>query len=148
MDEVEGRISRGRGPKIERCLSCGDGYTAHVRVRGRQKTCGKRECVLKHRARYRRAYRRNNIEEEKGYQAKCKAGRAKGYWREYRRRNPQGAARNRAGAKLRRELCKAELQRQLDIVQVFEPKERLEQIVVFATSHRSLLFECRGKRAA
>jgi hypothetical protein len=43
---------------------------------------------------------------------------------------------------------KAGLQRQLDIVQLIDPPGKLEQVIGFATSHRSLLCECLGKSAA
>jgi hypothetical protein len=49
---------------------------------------------------------------------------------------------------LRKKLKKAGLQRQLDIVQLIDPPEKLATLVEFATSHRSLLEECRVKPAA
>jgi hypothetical protein len=108
----------------------------------RQKTCGSKACQLAHRSLYRKNYRTQNLEAELGYQQKQRETRGPDYWKNYRKAHPEYRARNRAGARLRKELLKVGLQRQLDIVQLVDPPEKLGVVVEFVTSHRSLLKEC------
>jgi hypothetical protein len=94
------------------------------------------------RAKYRRRYRKANPEAEKGYSDKQRESRGGRYWKAYREMHPDTTLRNRANGRLRKRLKKAGLQRQLDIVQLIDPIEKLDAVVGFATSHRSLLHEC------
>jgi hypothetical protein len=130
------------------CVCCGDRFFAHSRLGARQKTCGNRSCQKFHRARYRREYRLSNPQAEQDIRKKRAARRPPDYWREYRKNHPASTARNQAGARLRKRLIEAGLQRQLDIVQLIDPIGKLHQVVGFATSHRSLLEECLGRVAA
>jgi len=130
------------------CDECNSRFTAHPRLGKRQKTCGANACKRAHRASYRRHYRRVNSESEQGYIDKIKSNRSKDYWKNYRTQHPVYAARNRANSRLKKALKRAGLQRQLDIVQLVDPIENLDKLVVFATSTRSLLEECVCRAAA
>lgn len=125
-----------------RCVICAVSFRASPRLQTRQKTCGKACCVRSHRAAYRRQYRKSSQEAELGYQQKRKASQGVDYWKQYRDAHPVSTARNRANSRLRKLLLKSGLQRQLDIVQLIDPIEKLDVVVGFATSHRSLLEEC------
>ncbi len=114
----------------------------------RQVTCGGVACRRTHKAQYRQKYRRRNQEAEAGYAAKRKGLRPDDYWKKYRASHPESTKRNRAGSRLRKLLRGRGLQRQLDIVEVTDPIERLHGVVEFATSYCSLLGEVRGKKAA
>ncbi len=130
------------------CVSCENFFYPHQRLGTRQKTCGKESCRRKHRAGYRRKYRLQNPESEREYEQKRRTNRCSDYWRRYRHDHPTYSNRNRAQARLRNQLLKAGLQRQLDIVQLIDPTEKLEAVVGFATSHRSLLEQCLCRMAA
>ena len=130
------------------CVSCKSRFHSHPRLGSRQKTCGLESCRLKHRAGYRRKYRRENSQAEHEYSQKWKEARPPDFWKEYRKAHPVYAARNRAQASLRKKLSKVGLQRQLDIVQLIDPPGKLGTLIEFATSHRSLLYECGGRAAA
>lgn len=130
------------------CVSCGTRFRPHPRLGTRQKTCGKEACQQRHRAGYRRRYRIENPQVEQEYEQKRRSSRSPDFWKNYRKSHPAYTSRNRAQARLRKELAKAGLQRQLDIVQLIDPPEKLATVLGFATSHRSLLEECRCKPAA
>lgn len=130
------------------CVSCESRFTPHHRLGIRQKTCGKAPCRRKHRAGYRRKYRRTNSESEQGYEKKRREARPPDFWKKFRESHPSYVTRNRAQARFRKQLNKAGLQRQLDIVQLFDPPEKLGALMTFATSHRSLLQECGYRPAA
>jgi hypothetical protein len=101
-----------------------------------------------YRAGYRRKYRIKNPHAEQGYAQKQKDHRSTDFWKKYRENHPVYTDRNRSQTRLRKKLKKAGLQRQLDIVQLVDPPSKLATLVEFATSHRSLLQECRVKPAA
>jgi len=132
------------------CVSCEIQFTPHHRLGSRQKTCGKDSCSRKHRAGYRRKYRSKieNSQSEQEYEEKRRKDRPSGFWKAYRKAHPAYANRNRAQSRLRKKLKKVGLQRQLDIVQLFDPPEKLGTLVEFATSHRSLLQQCGYRPAA
>lgn len=132
-------VSGAQWPRSTRCSECKNKFNPHPRLRLRQKTCGKRECVLTHRARYRRKYRSINADSEKGYQQKVKTNRQPDFWKKYRSTHPESTKRNCLSAKLRKRLKCAGLQRQLDIVEVVDPPGFFDQFYGFAMSHRSLL---------
>jgi len=89
-----------------------------------------------------------NPKAEQEIEQKRRDARPPDFWKAYRQSRPVATARNRANSRLRKKLSKAGLQRQLDMVQLIDPPEKLEAVVEFATSHRSLLFECLRKAAA
>jgi len=128
-------------PRHSHCTECKKKFTAHPRLKSRQKTCGSNTCVLAHRARYRRQYRLKNPEAELHYQEKVKSNRCDNHWRAYRDKHPAGTERNRLGSKLRARLRRQGLQRQLDIVEVVDPPGYFDLFHGFAMSHRSLLAE-------
>jgi hypothetical protein len=103
---------------------------------------------LSHRARYRKQYRRENRQAESDSQEKTKSNQAQGFWKAYRAKNPRSTERNRAQTRLRNQLRRAGLQRQLDIVQVIDPPGYFELFAGFAMSRRSLLSSCRATRVA
>jgi hypothetical protein len=135
-------IMQPQACKGRKCRVCRRQFVPHPRLGNRQQTCGSEKCRRVHRASYRRKYRSINSEAESGYEAKRKAARPKDYWKQYRDRHLESTTRNRAQSRLRKQLRRAGLQRQLDIVQLIDPIEKLETVVRFATSHRSLLEEC------
>ena len=104
----------------------------------RQKTCGLDSCKQAHRAKYRRKYRKLNAEVEKEYQTKRNKQRPAGYWKEYRKDNPEYVKRNCLLSKLRRARIKVGLQRQLDTLELVEIPKNLEAVSEFATSTRWL----------
>lgn len=130
------------------CVSCKSQFHPHPRLGTRQKTCGKDSCQRKHRAGYRRNYRRENLQADQEYESKRRKNRPSDYWKKYREAHPTYTQRNRAQSQLRKKLKKVGLQRQLDIVQLIDPPEKLDALIGFATSHRSLLEECRVRPAA
>ena len=130
------------------CVSCKSHFIPHLRLGIRQKTCGKDPCRRKQRAEYRKKYRRENPKIDREYELKRRSARSPDYWKSYRQKNSAYSDRNRAQAKLRNHLAKVGLQRQLDIVQLVDPPEKLASVVGFATSHRSLLEQCLCKVAA
>lgn len=125
-----------------RCKGCGDWFPSHPRLGKRQRTCGKEACRKRYRARYRRRYRRVNRKEELGYQSKRKANRPLDYWKNYRASHPAYVLRNQAASRLRKQLGRQGLQRQLDIVQLVVFPKKIDAFRQFATSHRSLLRQC------
>ena len=131
-----------------RCSECKTSFRPHARLKLRQKTCGKRECQLAYRARYRHQYRIENPGPEKEYRDKTKAGCGASFWKNYRKTHPVSSERNRAATRLRSKLGAQGLQRQLDIVQVIDPPGYLDLFLGFATSHRSLIHACQATRAA
>ena len=131
-----------------RCVCCHKQFRPHPRVGVRQKTCGETLCRNAHRASWRRKFRKKNPQAEQDIQRKIREARAPEFWKNYRKNHPLGSARNRAQSRLRKRLTKVGLQRQLDIVQLVDPPGKLAAVIEFATSHRSLLFECLGKSAA
>lgn len=131
-----------------RCLECKKFFRPHPRLSARQKTCGKRACLLLHRARYRKQYRQRNNEAEQDSQEKTKLSRIPGFWKRYRKSHPQSSERNRAQTRLRKQLQQLGLQRQLDIMQVIDPPGYFDLFQGFATSHRSLLEACQATCAA
>lgn len=136
-------------PRLQhRCGYCGQKFQPHPRLGDRQKTCGREPCRKTHHANYRRRYRAKNVQAEQDIQKKRKEERSPDFWKRYRREHPASTARNRANSRLHKQLIKAGLQRQLDIVQLIEPSGQLNQITEFATYNRSLLEECLGKVAA
>lgn len=140
---------RTRSPGLQRqCVSCHERFSPHPRLGSRQKTCGKERCLKAHRAAYRRRYRSEDPKAEQDIRQKQKDSRPPDFWKNYRGDHPLSTARNRANSRLRKQLAKDGLQRQLDIVQLIDPPEKLDQLVGFAMSHRSLLRECLGKSAA
>ena len=141
------KIRAPRGSQRQ-CDSCKSRFHPHPRLGTRQKTCGKASCRKQHRAGYRRQYRILNPQANQEYESKRRSLRAPDFWPKYRETHPAYAQRNRAQSRLRKKLKKCGLQRQLDIVQLVDPPEKLDQVVRFATSHRSLLRECRGRSAA
>ena len=130
------------------CVCCHVRFRPNPRLRDRQKTCGKDTCRKEHRAAYRRRYRKRNPQAEQDIQKKRQESRPPEFWKNYRRDHPNSTARNRANSRLRKQLAKIGLQRQLDIVQLIDPIDKLDRILEFATSHRSLLRECLGISAA
>jgi hypothetical protein len=114
----------------------------------RQRTCGQEVCKRAYRAAFRREYRKKNPKAEQDIEKKRRDARPADFWNAYRQAHPIATARNRANSRLRKKLSKAGLQRQLDIVQLIDPPSKLEAVIGFATSHRSLLFECLCKAAA
>jgi hypothetical protein len=147
MPNPEGVRARSSGLQRQ-CVSCHERFSPHPRLGNRQKTCGKKSCCKAHRAAYRRRYRSEDPQAEQDMRQKQKNSRPSGFWKNYRRDHPLSTARNRANSRLRKQLAKAGLQRQLDIVQLIDPPEKLDRLVGFATSHRSLLWECLGNSAA
>jgi hypothetical protein len=131
-----------------RCVCCQERFRPHPRLRDRQKTCGKASCRKSHRAAFRREYRKKNPQAEQDIQKKRRESRSPEFWKNYRREHPLSTARNRANSRLRKQLAKVGLQRQLDIVQLVDPPGKLDTLMGFATSHRSLLCECLGRSAA
>lgn len=131
-----------------RCSECRCSFRPHPRLKLRQKTCGKKSCQLRLRARQRRKYRRENPEAEKDCRDKCRESRGSGYWKRYRLNHPQATERNRLASRLRARLRRAGLQRQLDIAQVTDPPGYFALYLGFATSNRSLIEASRAKRAA
>jgi hypothetical protein len=131
-----------------RCLECNKKYSPSPRLKLRQKTCGELLCRRKHRARYRRRYRSQNPEVEQESRKKIQTNRPNGFWKNYRKEHSSSTERNRKLTKLRKRLARSGLQRQLDIVQVVDPPGYFDLFRGFATSHRSLIEECRAKRAA
>jgi hypothetical protein len=105
-------------------------------------------CQLKHRARYRRDYRREFRETDQEYADKAKTSRPKEYWKNYRKTHPKSTELNRLNTRLRKQLSRAGLQRQLDIVQVIDPPGYFDLFREFATSHRSLIAGCGGIESA
>jgi len=143
------REVRIRAPALQRhCDCCHERFLPSLRLRDRQKTCGKATCRKSYGAAYRRRYRNVNLQAEQDIQKKRRESRPRDYWKKYRQDRPIATARNRANSRLRKKLIKAGLQRQLDIVQLFDPPGKLDALVRFATSHRSLLDECLRKSAA
>ena len=130
------------------CVGCRTLFTPNPRVGDRQKTCGKSICRKTHRAAFRRAYRKKNIQSERDIEKKRKESRGPDFWKNYRRDHPESTARNQANSMLKKRLLKAGLQRQLDIVQLVDPPEKLNSLTEFATSHRWLLCKCLLKTAA
>ena len=141
-------VSKRFGSHVNRCSECKSTFRPHPRLKDRQKTCTKKTCQLSYRARYRKRYRRKNLQTETDSQAKTKSNRAPDYWKKYRAKNPSSSARNRAQTRLRKQLRQLGLQRQLDILQVFDPPGYFDLYQRFATSHRSLLLACQATRAA
>jgi len=131
-------------PRCSRCSECKKSFRPHPRLKSRQKTCGQKVCQLKQRARYRRSYRLEHPGPDKEYADKAKTNRPKNYWKNYRKNNPKAMERNRLNTRLRKRLSRAGLQRQLDIVQVFDPPGFFDLFQQFATSHRSLIKSCAG----
>lgn len=139
MSKAKGWRSRSGSA---RCTVCKVSFVPNPRLGGRQKTCGKAECRRAAHAKYRRGYRKVNRDVEAEYQEKQRLSRQDGFWLRYREAHPESTERNRANSRLRKKLQKEGLQRQLDIVQLIDPIEKLDAVVRFATSHRSLLAEC------
>ena len=135
-------------PRRARCSECRKSFRPHSRLKARQKTCGESACQLKHRARYRRDYRQEFALADQEYADKGKANRPKDFWKTYRKNHPESTQRNRLSARLRKQLARSGLQRQLDIVQVIDPPGYFDQFREFATSHRSLIEGCAGIEAA
>lgn len=133
-------MGRYRSHKRSQCQICRVYFHPNPRLGKRQKTCGKQECQKTHRAKYRRQYRRANRKIDQEYQAK----RPPDYWKKYRTEHSDYVIRNRAASRLRRQLARQGLQRQLDIVQLIEFPKKLDTFREFATSHRSLLHQCLG----
>lgn len=131
-----------------RCVECKKKYSPSPRLKVRQKTCGEPLCRRRHRAKYRRRYRSQNPEVELESRKKIQASRSDDFWKTYRKQHPLTTARNRKLTRLRKRLARAGLQRQLDIVQVVDPPGYFDLFSGFATSHRSLIEECRVMRAA
>jgi hypothetical protein len=142
--EVSGILLRPRS----RCSECKKTFRPNARLRERQKTCVESVCQHKHRARYRKKYRKGNPGPEKEYRDKALALRPAGSWKNYRESHPRSSERNRLNTRLRKQLKSAGLQRQLDIVQVLDPAGHFELFVGFATSRRSLLEACLATQAA
>lgn len=120
--------------RSHRCTICHDKFSPSPRLCERQKTCGKACCRNAHRARYRRRYRKSNDDAEKEYRSK----RGTGYWREYRAGHPAYVRRNRLRSRVAQRVRRLGLQRQLDIVELVEFPDKIDVIVEFATSTRSL----------
>lgn len=139
MSDPAASAPRGLQPLRARCSQCKTWFRPCPRLKQRQKTCGEEVCQLEHRASYRRRYRNKNPGPNREYDVKAQAGRPKDFWKNYRKEHPSATQRNRVAAKLRKQLAKAGLQRQLDIVQVVDPPGYFELFQRFATSHRSLL---------
>ena len=138
----------GFGPRFGRCAECKQSFRPNPRLKSRQETCGKKECQLKHRARYRRRYRAVYAAADQEYADKAKANRPGDFWKNYRKSHPKSTERNRLNTRLRKQLKRAGLQRQLDIVQVIDPPGYFDLFSGFATSHRSLIEVCAGIGAA
>ena len=132
-------LSGVQWPRKSQCSECKKHFTPSPRLKLRQNTCGERNCLLAHRARYRRKYRLVNADSEKEYQEKSKANRPAGFWKNYREKNLKSTQQNRLNVNLRQGLKRAGLQRQLDIVEVIDSPEYFESFCAFAMSHRSLL---------
>lgn len=79
---------------------------------------------------------------------KIKAKRPAGFWKAYRQAHKESSERNREMTRLRIQLLRSGLQRQLDIVQVYDPPEYFVLFQGFATSHRCLIEKCRAKKAS
>lgn len=139
-------LSRGSFSRCSCCSVCKKSFRPHPRLKARQKTCTQKTWQLAHRAHYRKQYRRENAEAEIDCQEKAVSNRAPGFWKSYRKNHPQSSERNRAQTRLRKQLRRAGLQRQLDIVQVIDPPGYFDLFHGFATSHRSLLDACRAMR--
>jgi hypothetical protein len=131
-----------------RCSGCSELFLPSPRLKARQKTCGATACRKGHRARYRRSYRKKNTDAEAGYREKAKAAKVPSFWKEYREAHRESAERNRKQTLIRKRLKHNGLQRQLDIAQVFVPEGYFEQYQGFATSHRSIIEEHLGRKAA
>ena len=147
LDPVKA-MPKGFGSRCIRCCECKKYFRPHPRLKARQKTCMEHSCQRAYRARYRKQYRRKNIEGEQDSQAKAKESRQPDYWKCYRKSHSESSERNRAQTRLRKQLRQIGLQRQLDIVQVIGPTGYFDLFHGFATSHRSLLESCRATRAA
>jgi hypothetical protein len=148
MVEPAKEVTVGLHPLRSRCSECKRSFRPNARLKLRQKTCVEVICQRKHRARYRQEYRLSNPGPEKEYRDKVKAGRRSNFWNSYRKSHPGSSERNRQNTKLRKQLKRVGLQRQLDIVQVIDPPGYFELFHRFATSHRSLLDACRATHAA
>jgi hypothetical protein len=146
--DPEKEVPGVRKPRKFFCSECKKTFRPHPRLGKRQKTCLQRSCQLKHRARYRKKYRTENPESEKECRDKIKANRPPEFWKNYRKTHPESSSRNRLLTRLRSQLRRAGLQRQLDIVQIIDPPGYFDLFVGFATSHRSLLESCRTTSAA
>ena len=148
MENPTTEVPVGSNPRCSRCSECKESFRPNLRLKTRQKTCCKRECQLKQRARYRQQYRRKNLGSEQEYSDKAKENRPFNFWKTYRKNHPGSSERNRLNTKLRKRLSRAGLQRQLDIVQVIDPPGYFDLFLEFATSHRSLIAVCGGSQAA
>lgn len=129
------------------CLVCNKIFIPHPRTQKIQKTCGDLSCRKKHRALYRRRYRKLNVEAEKAYQQKIKENRSKDFWKDYRKAHPEYAEHNRLQSRLRKRLRKSGLQRQLDIFQVARNTGLFSIVEQFAMSNRWELEEIQAKAA-
>lgn len=84
------------------CQYCGTPYTPYGRMAKRQKVCGDPECVAKHkRAMDRRWWAASPERRRRRNEKKCTWANKRGYWREYRAKNPKYAARNRVQSRER-----------------------------------------------
>jgi hypothetical protein len=143
--EMSGSHASSQG---SRCSECKKRFIPSPRLKQRQKTCTEVICQRKHRSRYQRRYRSKNPEVEQESRRKIKEKRSKDFWKNYRKSHVESTERNRALTKLRKQLAAKGLQRQLDIVQVFDPPQYFGLFQEFATSHRCLIKRCRARRAA
>ena len=141
-------LFKGYSARTVRCTVCRKPFLPHPRLKSRQKTCTEKRCQLAHRSRYRKSYRRLNPQGEVEYQDKTKLNRSPTFWKTYRLNHPKSSERNRLNSKLRKQLSKVGLQRQLDIVQVIDPPGYFDIFEAFAMSHRSLLLDYQATSAA
>ena len=127
------REVRNQAPCLRRpCDSCRQPFRPHPRLKARQRTCGREACKKAHRAAFRREYRKQNPKAEQDIGAKAPGCAPAGLLeRLSAESHPVATARNRANSRLRKMLSKAGLQRQLDIVQLIDPPEKLEVVVGF-----------------
>lgn len=89
--------------KKKRCLYCKSWYVPYARQAKRQKTCGEAECRRKHKRVLDRAWRAADPGWSTARRGKIRDwARAKGYWRQWRRENPEYRAREERRMRLKR----------------------------------------------
>ena len=125
------------------CVICKSKFQPQVRLKGRQKTCAADQCRLALKRKYLRQWRSKNPEATIGYLQKHK--KPPGFWPRYRDANPNATQRNREQVKLRAQLKRQCLQRNLDICQAAENPTKIEAFTRFATIHRWSISKAFGK---
>lgn len=121
------------------CCCCGRTFKPHVRLKGRQLTCGKSACKAKRHYQTLKAWRRKTPGYNKNRQY------PDGFWRAYRKNHPASTSRNREQAKLRARLKRKSLQRNVDILQVAKFPKHFDAFAGFATLHQSAILHAFGK---